>query len=185
MRERRRKEGQIFSTDILIAILIFIVILAGIIWLGDFVNEKISYNENRRNMAVMAAYAASGIMETPGSPEDWNELAEGDFNETNVLSLGLADSELGAWQLDSGKVYRLEELYPSRYETLKMLVGLRGADYEFQLRISPEGMIPVSVGLLPELNSSNVIVVERHALLNGSYTNITLLFWERCRRGCS
>jgi hypothetical protein len=182
---RRGKSGQMFSADMLLAIIIFIVILIGVIWLGDFVNEKISYNENRRDMAVMAAYATSGLVESAGSPASWDGLALNDFNETNVLSLGLVDEEKGAWQLDYGKVSRLGTLYPTKYETLKKLIGLRGPDYEFQLVISPENLPQVSVGLAPELNSSNVIVVERDALLNNRYTNVTLLLWEHCTRGCT
>jgi len=182
---RRGKGGQMFSADMLLAIIIFIVILIGVIWLGDFVNEKIGYNENRRNMAVMANYAASGLVESTGSPADWDSLAVSDFNETNVLSLGLVDEDKGAWQLDSGKVSRLGALYPAKYDTLKKLIGLRGPDYEFQLVISPENLSAVSIGLAPELNSSNVIVVERNALLNNSYTNVTLLLWEHCTRGCT
>lgn len=182
---KMKKRGQMFSTDMLIAIVIFIVILMGVIWLGDFVNEKIYYNENRRSMAVMASYAASGLVETAGSPFSWDSLSDADFNETNVLSLGLAEDEGGAWQLDYGKVVRLGELYPAKYETMKKLIGLRGADYEFQIVVSSEGLPAVSAGLAPELNSSNVIVIERDALINSSYANVTLLFWERCRRGCS
>ena len=182
---RNVKRGQMFSTDMLIAVIIFVIILAGVIWLGDFVNEKISYNENRRGMAVMAGYAASGLVETTGSPADWENLSDSNFNETNVLSLGLVDEDGGAWELDFAKLARLGSLYPSKYETLKKLLGLRGADYEFQLVISPENLAPVSIGIVPELNSSNIIVVERDALVNGGYANVTLLFWERCRRGCS
>lgn len=179
------KKAQMFSADMLFAIVIFVIILIGIIWLGNFLNEKVRYNENRRNMAIMASYAVSGLIETYGSPADWQNLSDEGFNETNVLSLGLADEDKGRWELDYEKLERLGELGPQKYDTLKKLLGLRGADYEFQLLISAENLTQISVGLEPELNSSNIIVSQRKALLNSSIANITLFLWERCWRGCT
>lgn len=178
------KKGQMFSADMLFAIVIFVMILVGVIWLGDFVNEKIQYSENRKNMAIMASYAISSIVETPGSPSNWENLTDEEFNETNVLSLGLADPQKGPWQLDTSKLERLKEIYPSKYDTLKNLMGLRGADYEFKLVISAVGNSSVSIGLEPELNSTNIIVAQRKAIINSSTANITLFFWERCWRNC-
>jgi hypothetical protein len=180
----RGKEAQLFSADMLLAIIIFVMILVSVMWLSDFLNEKIRYDENRRMMGITAGYAMSSLVETPGSPDNWETFSTSYFNETNVRSLGLADKGYGGWQLDTAKVARLSTLGSSKYDEIRDMIGLRGSGYEYYLTISPASGSAVAIGILPEANSTNIIVASRGAMMNSSYTNVSLFLWERCARGC-
>jgi hypothetical protein len=180
----RGKAGQMFSADMLLAIIIFVMILVAVIWLGDFLNEKIRYDENRRMMGISAGYAMSSLVETPGSPDDWENLSAANFNETNVASLGLAEVGYGGWQLDPAKVARLSALGSSKYSELRDILGLRGAGYEYYLTIAQSAGPAVAIGIQPEANATNIIVASRGAVINSGYANVSLFLWERCVRGC-
>jgi hypothetical protein len=179
------RKAQLFSTDMIIAIMLFILIFISIVWAGDFINTKIQSRENGRVMAIMADYAISSLVETQGEPAGWQNLADAAFNETNVKSLGLSLSSTEPWVLDLTKIDRLAQLDSVKYETIKRILGLRGANFEFLLRLEqkdrPSG---IRIGIEPLQDSQNIILLSRQALINSSYSNLTLIIWERCRVMC-
>ena len=147
MRARNKRFGkkcQMFSIDFVIALMVFIFILIAIAWVWNFSREKMSLGETRNNMNLVSTYALSSLIETPGSPMDWHELSDEEFNENNVASVGFANSALDAWELDKEKIQRLYELNQSKYETIKKLLGLRGAGYDFNIKIEKVGGLLLS-----------------------------------------
>lgn len=185
LKTKENRSGQLFSADLMIAIILFILILVSIIWVGDFLNAKIKSREDSRVMGIMADYAISSLVETTGQPANWQNLSNTSFNESFVSSLGLAVSSTQPWVLDLSKADRLSQLNASKYDTLKRILGLRGADYEFLFTIQqkdrPAG---IQIGLQPDTDAQNIIILTRQALMNNSYANLTLTMWQRCQVAC-
>lgn len=140
-KKRGNKKAQIFSIDLIIALITFIIIMVGIAWVWESSREKINLNEQENDMNLISIFALSSLIETPGNPPNWDEFDDADFDENNVASLGFAYNSLSPWMLDEDKMLRLhelDELNSTQYETMKKILGLRGASYEFNIRIEKD-----------------------------------------------
>ena len=84
------KKGQIFSLDLIIAMLIFVVVIILIFQILDYSNRKIDLEESANDVNIIAGNAVSSLIESEGNPSNWSLINTNDFNESNVFSLGLA-----------------------------------------------------------------------------------------------
>ncbi|NYZ79111.1 hypothetical protein H0N99_03095 [Candidatus Micrarchaeota archaeon] len=99
------KKAQLFSEDIIFAIVLVIFIFS--LWLAmrERVQSMISTSEDKREIDEAASNAMSQLVESDGVPPNWNTLTT--INETTVGSIGLAN---GRNVLDSGKVTKFMRL---------------------------------------------------------------------------
>ncbi len=99
------RKAQLFSEDIIFAIVLVIFIFS--LWLSmrDRVQSMISTSEDKREIDEAASSAMSQLVESDGVPPNWNMLTP--INETTVGSIGLAN---GRNVLDSGKVAKFVRL---------------------------------------------------------------------------
>lgn len=144
----RANKSQMFSIDLMISLVFFVIILLSIAWAWEFSREKMSLAERRNNMNLLAMFSLSALIETPGNPTNWSDLENDDFDESTMKSLGFASSAISPWILDHDKIQKLFELRQTKYETIKNLLGLRGPGYEFNIKVQMVGgfLIPGFLG---------------------------------------
>ncbi|MFH0971074.1 MAG: hypothetical protein V1835_00755 [Candidatus Micrarchaeota archaeon] len=102
----------LFSTDFLIAITIFIVILLLLSPMWDSLNRQVFGREVTRSMQTAAIGAGDILLRTRGSPETWNT--------TNVKSIGLAEN---LRMLNITKCKYFFQLLSSNYSDVKFMLG--------------------------------------------------------------
>ena len=193
------RKAQLFSMDIIFAIASFILILLTVAVVWDNSHEKIINTEARNDLELLSHRAFSLLLNSPGNPENWTTLQAADFNASNLLSLGIAkscssnnldqiekakscgitaDSSL---QLDSSKISYLDTNDASLYSAYKTILGISGPNYEFLLQIRPFNGTGYSaaytIGSAP-LNATNVVNMERFALLNNQWTLVNMQVWR-------
>jgi hypothetical protein len=99
------RKAQLFSQDIIFAIVL--VLFAFSVWLilRERVLSMISTSEDKRQIDEAAANAMGQLLESGGIPTNWNALYP--INETSIGSIGLVSDRN---VLDSGKVSRFIRL---------------------------------------------------------------------------
>lgn len=196
-----KNKAQFFSVDIVVAILLFITILISSIYIWDYSKEKIFLSEKSNNLNLLARNTLNALVETTGNPSNWSFIAENEFNESNILSLGLLKSSslnnynqrekarsgaLGCNNLailDKNKIETLSNYNNTKYETQKKILGLLGPNYNFELQIKKwNGTafgINYTIGISPTNESRNIVRLDRFALLDDEYTDVTIKVWEK------
>lgn len=178
------RRAQLFSQDIIFAIVLVLFTFSVWLILFDRVFTTISTNEFRRNIDESTASAMSQLLESSGVPTNWNNLST--INETTVGSIGLVSSRN---VLDPAKVSTFVSLAGSggsNYTTMKRLLGLDREGYAFNLTItSLNGTVLYNVSNTPSVgpyNASYAAVnttasIDRFALLNNSLVKVTMGVW--------
>lgn len=165
-----KNKGQLFSLDVIIAAGAFILILIAAIVIWEYTAENVVLKEKRNDMQLVSMNVLSALIETKGNPVNWTEY---DYNETNVLSLGIASNR---WILDEN---RIESMQDGNYDSTKKILGI--ANYDFELLIdSYDGSSyaeKYSIGISPS-DAENIIVNERFALFNNSWSRLRLKVYE-------
>ncbi|MBW2965949.1 hypothetical protein KY342_02480 [Candidatus Woesearchaeota archaeon] len=168
-------KAQIFSLDAIIAAGIFILILlsAALIW--NYSREKISIEETRNDMEIIARNALSVLIETKGNPKNWTSYT---FNQINIHSIGLAEEFLILNQT------KINSLSSADYSTAKTILGILGSNYEFRLNIDTWNgtsyMPNYTIGTAPNATASEVVNIERFALLDNLWAKTTMKLWKSC-----
>ena len=176
-------KGQVFSTDIIIAMIIFIFIIISSAWFWDTAKEKMHQTEVRNDLELAAHNAVSVLIGTVGDPPNWNNLT---FTDRNIYSLGIGGNR--PWIIDEHKASRLGELNATDYDLIKRILGIRGSSYEFYLNISKYNPISKSfsyvslVGKKPNSSSSHVININRIAIsdLDNHWVSFNMQVWNAC-----
>jgi len=178
------RKAQLFSEDIIFAIVLVLFTFSLWLILRDRVLSMISAGETRRQLDEATSDALSQLLETSGNPANWNQLST--IDETTVASIGIASSRN---TLDSDKIDKfinISNSEGSNYTTIKRLLGLDRAGYKFNFTISSlDGVTLYDVSRLPsgELGNASyaslntTAFIERFALLNNSLVKVTLGVW--------
>ena len=126
-------------------------------------------------METIARNSLAVLIETRGNPTNWTDY---ELDETNIYSLGIADDSL---VLNENKIISLSS---ADYSTAKTILGILGPNYEFTLAIDAWNGSSYAnnytVGLSPNASASEIVKVERFALLNNVWTKATMRLWKSC-----
>jgi len=176
------KRAQLFSQDIIFAILLALFILSLWVILKDRVLHVLSITNDRTMLDEAASNAMSQLLETSGTPANWNRLEV--INDTAISSMGLV-SERNV--LDSEKLEKFISLSnDNNYTTMKKLLGLEREGYEFNFSVSSlNGLLLYNTSRSPSAVYGNAsysalnttAFLERYALLNGSLVKVCLGVW--------
>ena len=165
-----KEKGQIFSTDLMLASIIFLLILTTAITYSNQVSNRIYFFEQEEEMRQAGQQAANGLVLTNGNPANWENLP----NIDNVNSIGIADS---ANMLNSSKITQLSALASSDYEDVKSILGIAKFDFKLEI-ISMQGNFTVeSFGASPESESS-IVSINRIAFYDGNNVVVRLKVFE-------
>lgn len=195
------KKAQIFSLDLIIAVIIFITVIIFISATLDYSNRKINIQENVNDINFVAENAISSLVESEGNPSNWSLINANDFNETTVFSLGLGkslnfnkdDSSIKSksmslnkndyLNLDSVKIDRLNTLNATKYIEIKNILGVKGSGYEFELIIKnwngTSYDTKYDIGKFPNNNVDFIVKKSRFSLIENNITLVELKIWKQ------
>ena len=152
-------KGQIFSADLIIAGLFFLLALSLSIIYSNSVAQNVSISENSSQREIAAITAASALVYSNGSPANWQNLPD----LTGVVSLGIAKTRN---EIDPAKLERIKQLAQSNYGEVKDLLGAS----KFGLKVTAislqNSQIISEFGAAPPVGK-DTSSVNRFALLNG------------------
>ena len=157
MLEMRKRRGQVFTTDYIIGVAIFIILFA----LCIFAWQKTVYMVQKDflidDMMYTAKRASEQLLMSPGVPVNW----EDDLSSTKAVGLAT-----GNRVLSGEKFTRLSEM---DYDTLKYYLG--AGNYDIYIRIEnstgsiigeinkrPQGEIVVNVRRIAVMDNQSVIL---------------------------
>ncbi|MBU4266644.1 MAG: hypothetical protein L6243_00930 [Candidatus Altiarchaeales archaeon] len=169
-----RKKGQAFSTEFLLAYLIFSLVLVFAFYLWNTTTADIIEAKNRYEIEDKAVELAEKLLRTRGIPADWSL--------SDVESIGLADESR---ILNSGKVLNFVILMNSsnqNYENNSWLLGIGKYDFYFNLTYINGTTMSINDTLCSAgtkaVNETSMITVQRTGLLNNEIVTIKLTVWE-------
>jgi len=157
--------GQVFATDFIVALSIFLFVLALALVLSNNVNVRASVIEEYNELEEASFNAVNQLILSGGEPINWNQFS--DLNEVN--SLGLAESRN---VLDKNKVEWLVDNNALQYNGVKELLGLS----KYELRISLQDLNGTElnkIGMDADENKQ-IISVERYVLYDGNLCKIRI-----------
>ncbi len=122
------RKGQIWSIDVTSAMVMVAVILLFSMFIWNDLAIRWNSTSDYRRMQTDALFATESLMTTPGIPEGWGMLPEGNWN---VSAIGLVDSRN---ELNNLKIRKLEGMDQEGYRLVKARLGVQR--YELGIRIS-------------------------------------------------
>ncbi|MBU0761610.1 MAG: hypothetical protein KKD39_01165 [Candidatus Altiarchaeota archaeon] len=177
-----KPSGQMFSGDFLLGFVIFFAALTLILSVWSTTTREILSGENHLAMEERGSDAVEKLLRTEGIPRNWSE--------TNVLSVGLANSSRILQETkvssfitmmrdnvsgDCGGTY-------TKYECKRYLLGM--GEYNFLINISNLSGSTVYVNGMPAVsgrfpvNQSLSLKIERTAVYMGEIVRIDLTAWK-------
>jgi len=127
------RKGQAFVSDFVVATLIFMIVLALIVYTWDEMLSRIDVLEDIGDMEWSSSKAVEQLVRSEGFPEDWY------LNPENAEVIGLVDSgffgESEDRVLDPDKVIQLINLTGNNYDIARNKI-LRKGEYDFYMNIS-------------------------------------------------
>jgi len=153
-------KAQIISSDFIVALSVFLIIIAIIYSL--WITKSYSIEEERRIASLGdSAILASNILMREGNPKYWNQ--------TNVIDLGLQNNN----RLNQTKIEMLNDI---GYKKVKSMLGLQ--NYEFFMNIYDSSNRTIfDFGYMGE--AKNIAKVKRAGILNESIVFIDIMVWSR------
>lgn len=164
------RRGQIFTTDLILASVVFLFILTLSIVYSTQAANRVELMEEDKARATAAMSAANSLLLSSGKPANWQNL--GDLN--NVSSIGIVKSKN---EIDSAKLQHLLDLNESNYEGVRDLLGVGKYGLSISvLRLSDQISVG-EFGLDPE-SDDKVTAVNRIALHDGNAVVVRLKVFE-------
>ncbi len=171
-----RAQRGLFSTDFAIGLVLFMVVLVMVLPLWDDIRFQTLSDSEQRFLQTRALSVSDILLRSPGSPGDWNE--------SNVLSIGLANEE---HVLNISKVHSLFNLLNSDYDRAKSLLGIPAYQLNISLTDATHSPLVLS-GNRTEFGTDSssardVFIVTRIALLQLNATtrqmvNLNVIVWR-------
>jgi hypothetical protein len=158
--------GQASLPDLLLATFLFFILLAGLVYYSNALQNDAQTVIIRRPLDASASNLAEYIIKNQGTPSNWETLS--DANQ--IKQIGLAQKDR---VLNPNKVVAFVNQGNLNYFSTKERMGI--SYYDFYVQFS--GGISLSTGIAPPPNK-NASVVQRLVTLNGAETKFTLTLYE-------
>src|SRR3989338_3341372 len=88
------KKGQIFSIDLVVSVVVFIIIFIFLISLWNLYSDRLQENVSSEEMYLVSFQISDILLRTPGTPNNWEA-------SSNAVTIGL---ELSPGFLDQNKI---------------------------------------------------------------------------------
>ena len=122
LKQRFEKDnyGLVYSTELLLSIIILFVIIAMVINLSGVLNEKTLSVEELSNLEKISVESSELLLNNPGVPEDWENIIEDDASKNIIPGLALKTKNVrnGEFRDESAES---EELVPNIISYRKLL----------------------------------------------------------------
>ena len=164
-------KGQIFSMDFMIAMLVFLFMLAVTLSYSGEISNRIALIEKDSARFTYAQHAANAVMFSSGYPADWENLSD----LTTVTSFGLAENRN---IISPAKVQRMADLNQSFYAGIKDLLGLSKYDLKIEIIKLDTGVKLKEFGTNP--GSEDIVTsINRFGDYNGVTVNVRVKVFEQ------
>lgn len=161
----KHEHGQVSMPDVLFASILFMILLAGMLYYANLLQSQGENFTTRHYLDVTTANVAEYIIKSPGTPINW-ESTEWE----SVTQIGLAQKDR---VLSPTKVLAFVNNGNTDYNTTKSKLNI--AYYEFYAEFT--GGVNLTTGQIPP-NTKSASVVERFVTINGAETTFTLTLYE-------
>ncbi len=166
----RTLKAQIFSYDLVFALLIVGFMIWYVMSASNALAAKVDYVEKENRMSEVAQSALDQLTESPGDPSNWSGFG--------ANSIGLAESK---GVLDSSKVQKLVSLAGTEggYENARAMLSMnrQGGAFLFNLKVlGPDGEKLSSLGP-KEPSGISVASTSRTMLMDGKVVTVLLKTW--------
>ncbi|MFH1054738.1 MAG: hypothetical protein V1744_01455 [Candidatus Altiarchaeota archaeon] len=181
MKKTGEPRGQMFSGELLIALVVALAAIILILGLWSSSTREVLETEGFKDMEEAGVDAAEELVRTPGIPSDWGV--------ENVTSLGLANESriLMPHKIRSFIEYMSNDVSTlcsggMNYECNLHMLGMGGYQFWFNLTymngstVNAEGT-PAWTGVRPG-SGNNTITIVRTAILEGKVTKMYLTVWR-------
>ena len=158
----REDRGFIFSTDLLLALIVVSVILGLSAEIVDTISYKMQDYGSRNSLERLAHEGADILIKSPGSPDNWEELNEGEIKYPGLSSLDNDHSPPKGHLLSYKKILKLKKDYE------KIIPGNFFPGYvDCSMIIYPldKTLDPLVIYDSPHLSVSNEVVVVNRTVL--------------------
>lgn len=165
-----KQSGQLFSVDVILALVTFLLVLYTITSLDSSIRQQIQLNEKEFARETAATNAAAVLLETSGHPSNW----ENGIAIDSIQSVGLVNN---ANQLITSKIQRLVDLNATNYDELRQKMGASRYGVELTILNLQTNAVLYSWGVSPG-TSDQVSTINRVAILNGTNVLVRLKVFE-------
>ncbi len=169
---KQTKKAQIFSADLVIALMVFLVILIFIFGVHQYALDK-TYSEDFDDETQIRQIADT-LVSTPGSPANWSSNSV--VNSTFVDSIGLADSSKGIISLTKLSKFN------SSYSGASELLGMQPYNFRADLYLFNGTGYVMNFSAFRNLSygdSSNTYVVTREVVVEGKPARFIFYAWRK------
>ena len=161
-------KAQIFTTDLILASVVFLFILTITIVYSMQVADRVYLLDREHERQVAAQNTANSLLFSQGEPADWH--THRDLNLAVISSIGIVKTRN---QIDSAKLQKLQDWNRTRYLEIKDLLGILKYDIRISVIDPKSGNSFGEFGLEPEADDKTT-AVNRIADYNGQEVIIRL-----------
>ena len=158
----KRRKGQIWYSDFIVSILIFMIAL--VIYF-EYVNNLSKEEESDLEEMLISAKAVSNNLMSGGYPDDWNQ--------SNFEIIGIVDNK----RINESKI---ERFYNISHDSAKLKFGI-SENYYFYLQDKEGNRISIAgkdyTGKDPS-NSIKLVKVDRITIYNSSLVKMVVQIWR-------
>ncbi len=156
------KKAQVGTTDLFIAIFIFIVLMTAILMAWNTYSKRLSESIEYNDIVLNAYYITDVLVKTPGQPHNWTS--------DNVEIIGLASNDRN---ISKSKV---QEFTKIDYDLAKEKFNIERYDFYFQIEdpqgnnlIDPYGLIGIG---------DNIVRISRLVIYENEPAYLRLTLWK-------
>jgi hypothetical protein len=162
MPEKKRRKGQVWSMDFIIAVSMFTI---AIVLYFKYAGSTFDERQLEIDELSLDARSIAGSLLTPGYPHDWNS--------TDVIRIGISDD---GHAINETKLSRFLNLSSSNYSGTK---GLFGTTYNFHFRITTQNdSVIAETGRNESGTSKMVSSTERTVLFGSEICYMSIQVWK-------
>jgi len=159
------RQGQLFSLDLVISIVAFIMVFIFIVSIWSIYTIRLNENVASEELQLLAFQITDLLMKSRGEPNNWEN------NPDNVSVIGL---HLNPGYLDGNKVNAFLSL---DYNKIKEAFNIERFDCDFKV-LDTDGNLLNDTGLSPDQSSLEVISVSRFAMIENETRQIVFTLWR-------
>lgn len=128
------KKAQVFSLDILLALIGFIVVIGITMYFYGTISTQYKKIDLKTDVVKVGQYAYQVLFESQGNPHDWHTKDFATQNTSTIRSLGVATFNPAI--LNPDKLAKLSAENDTYYNEIKRYVGYLGPKYDFYYTVT-------------------------------------------------
>lgn len=166
------KRGQVFSTDLVLSVSIFIILLLIVISFFYFYSLRISDAIKNEDLKFKALQISDVLAKSGGEPGNWES------DPTNADVLGLAVSDRTFTTVKVKEFVKLDE------DVIKNKLNIESFNFYFSLKDPNGALYDISdgdfseVGSKPSLEAKKIVTIKRIVTYGGQEAFMEFSIWE-------